>query len=190
MALAVLGGSFDPVHNGHVAMARHVLDLDLAQEVMVVPAGRSPFKDCSTAESKHRLAMARLAFADFPQTRVNDLELLRPGPSYMVETLEELAKIHPECSLKLIIGADNVGDFFQWQRAADILDLARVLVLGRQGQGPQLPDELSSSFQLVPDFDQRVSSTEIRVMLASGKSVAHLVPATVLAYLTQYNLYR
>ncbi len=190
MPLAVLGGSFDPVHNAHVAMARHVLDRELAHEVFIVPAGRSPFKDRVTVDGDHRLAMVQLAFAKIPQTRVKNLELLRPGPSYMVETLEELAKAHPGRELKLIIGADNVEDFFQWQRARDILDLARILVLGRQDHPTRLPAEFLSSFQLVPDFDQRVSSTEIRVMLASGKSVAHLVPATVLAYLQKNDLYR
>lgn len=189
MALAVLGGSFDPVHNGHVAMARHILDLGLAQKILVIPASTSPFKKGTTAPAEDRLIMTRLAFADCEGCEVDDQEIRRGGSSYMIETLEELKKEHPIRSLRLLIGADNVADFFSWHRAEDILSLAEILVLGRHGHQMKQPGKYSSSFIPAPGFDQRVSSSEIRAILAAGRPVDDLVPAAVLQHIRKYDLY-
>jgi nicotinate-nucleotide adenylyltransferase len=190
MPLAVLGGSFDPVHCGHVEMARHILEHDLARDVLVIPAYNSPLKTKTSASAKHRLAMARLAFSDNPNCQVDEREILRGGPSFMIETLEQLHRQYPDRSLRLIMGADNVTDFSLWHRYRDILALVRVLVLGRGDHQDHFSDDSHSSFIAVPGFDQRVSSTEIRAILASGQSAGDLLPAGVAGYIQSSGLYR
>lgn len=190
MALAVLGGSFDPVHRGHVAMARFVLVRGLAKEVLVVPAARSPFKGKSVATDGQRLAMARLAFADCPACVVDDLEIRRGEPSYMIDTLEEIQQRDPDRHLRLLVGGDNLAGFFSWRRAADILALAQVVVLGRQGYDLAAQAGHEDSFLLQPEFDRQVSSTTVRAMLAAGEPVAGLLPEAVARFIQKNGLYR
>ena len=189
MPLAVLGGSFDPVHCGHVAMANHVLQCGLARDVLVIPAFNSPFKSGTGASAEDRLEMVRQAFETCPNCSVDDREVRRGGTSYMVETLEELQHQNPDRSLRLIIGADNVADFPQWKRSADILKIAKILVLGRHGNAEKISGALSASFIVAPAFDQRVSSTEIRAILAAGQPVAGLLPSAVIRHIRKNDLY-
>ncbi len=189
MTLAVFGGSFDPVHNGHIAMARYVLDKGLTQKVVVVPAFQSPFKSGSFAPGNHRLIMARLGFAEIDQAYVDDLELRRLGPSFMVDTLKQLQKDHPQNSLKLVVGADNVAGFFQWEKPEEILSLAQIIVLGRQGSSFEIPAEHKKAFFICADFDQKMSSTEIRVMLTSRNNTEGFLPPAVAQYIQTNQLY-
>ncbi len=133
--------------------------------------------------------MVRLAFGHNSDIQVDDLEIRRQGPSYMFETLEKLQDANPNCSLHLVVGADNVGGFFQWEQPLKILDLAKVLVLGRQGSAMVIPAEQEDSFLLHPEFDMRMSSTEIRVMLAEEGSASDFLPPAVAQYIQTNELY-
>ncbi len=190
MPLAVLGGSFDPVHCGHVEMAQHVLKHGLARDVLIVPASRSPFKSHPGTSDEHRLAMLRLAFSSCENCRIDQRELLRGGASYMVETLEELRAEFPNRKLRLIIGGDNVAGFSDWHRYQDILKIARIIVLGRQDHSMNVSRELQPFFISASDFDQRVSSTEIRAILADGGPASDLLPVGVMKYIHRQGLYR
>ncbi len=189
MPLAILGGSFDPVHCGHVEMAKHVLDNRFASEVLVIPAFISPFKATVGASAQDRLDMVRLAFANCSHIEVDDREIRRGGSSFMIETLEELQQENPDRSLRLILGADNLSGFPQWHRAGKILDLAQVLVLGRHGHKADFLGPLPPSFISVPGFDQRVSSTEIRAILAAGSTADDLLPVAVERHIRDNGLY-
>jgi len=193
MIRAVLGGSFDPVHNGHLALARRVLADDLARHLHVVPAARNPHKSTCPTGDAHRLAMLRLAFADWSDdVTVEDLELRRPGPSYTVDTLEALAERHPDDDLRLLCGADNLPLFSTWKASGRLLELADLVVFARpEDAGPlDLPEGLKADrVHLVDDFHQDVSSTRIRAMLATGKTVANLAPPAVTAYIGTHQLY-
>ena len=189
MTLAVLGGSFDPVHSGHVAMARHVLEKGLAQKVLVVPAALSPFKTSTAAPNEDRLEMVRLAFRAHEGCEIDDREIRRQGPSFMIDTLEELHGENPGRDLRLVIGADNVPDFSRWHRATDILTMAKILILGRQGHQENYSEYPASQFIFSPGFDQRVSSTEIRAILADGGPVGDLLPAAVYRHIQDNKLY-
>jgi len=189
MKLAVLGGSFDPIHNGHVAMAEYILESKLAQRVIVVPAHQSPFKSGSSASPHDRLTMVNLAFLHNDDIQVDDLEIKRPGPSYMVETLEKLQEKNPDDCLRLVVGADNVDGFFQWEQPLKILSLAKILVLGRQGSTMVVPAEHRDSFLMYPDFDMRMSSSEIRVMLTEEGSAGDFIPPAVAKYIQTNDLY-
>jgi nicotinate-nucleotide adenylyltransferase len=170
-------------------MAQYVLDKKLATRVLVVPAFRSPFKMNNTVSALHRLAMARLAFANNHSIEVDDLEIKRGGASLMVDTLEEMRRRLPGASLRLIMGADNVGAFFHWKKPETILSMAEILVLGRQGHALEIPAAHQGSFLLHPEFDQRMSSTEIRVMLAAGDPVGAYLPPAVVGYIQANGLY-
>jgi len=189
MKLAVMGGSFDPIHNGHVGIVDFVLENNLADRVVVLPTFLSPFKTASSASPQDRLAMATLAFAQNDEVLVDDLEIKRQGPSYMVDTLETLHDANPGYSLRLVIGSDNVTDFFLWHEPLKILSLARILVLGRHGSTMDIPSKHQNSFLLQPEFDMRMSSTEIRVILADKGSASDFLPPAVVQYIQSNNLY-
>ena len=133
MTRALLGGSFDPVHAGHVAMAAHVLERGWADVVHVVPAWLSPHKDLAAAPAAARLDMVRLAFAGLPRIVVDPREIAAGRPCRTVETLESLVADHPGDPFRLVIGADNLADFHRWSRPDRLLELAQLVVLGREG---------------------------------------------------------
>lgn len=199
MIRGVLGGSFDPVHNGHVAMARYFLDRDLVQRLHIVPARLSPHKTHTSANPLQRLNMVRLAFLDLPGVVVDNREIIRPGPSYTVDTLESLAVEHPDDQLLLIVGQDNVSGFAHWKDPRRIASLATVAVLARpaaepSNNPPDLPPDLGLRQQIFHDFDHPVSSTQIRAILEDSKTadgdLADCVPAPVAEYILRNQLYR
>ena len=194
MLRAVLGGSFDPVHLGHLALADHILDQDLAGFLVVVPAWRSPHKLKYSAEPAHRLAMVRLAFKDLNAVLVDDREIIRGRVSFTVETLEELAREFPADRLRLIIGADNLAGFSSWRSPERIQELADIIVYPRDGITPTReairragldPDRVIP----VTDFDHPVSSTTVRAMLDRGVLPEEQLPPGVADHIAAHQLY-
>lgn len=195
MLRAVLGGSFDPVHNGHVALVERVLADGLAGHVHLVPAARNPHKTGDHATAQQRLAMARLAFAGHASVSVETLEVERPAPSYTVDTLEVLAARYPDDQLRLLLGADNVAGLDRWKSLDRILELARPVVFSRPDQQENeavVPGtgSLPGETLFLPDFQVEMSSTGIRAMVARGESVADFLPPAVAAYVADHTLYR
>jgi nicotinate-nucleotide adenylyltransferase len=190
MILGVLGGSFDPFHAGHLAMAEAVLERGLATRLVVVPAARSPHKARCAAPATDRLAMARAALAGLPAATVSDREVRRGGTSYTVATLEELAGLHPGARLRLVIGADNLPAFATWRAPERILELAEIVVFARPGSPLALPPEMVGRVLTVPDLAVPVSATEVRALVAAGGDPADLVPPAVRDYIVSHGLYR
>lgn len=194
MRRAVLGGSFNPVHRGHVAMAKAVLESWLADCVHVVPAWQSPFKNEPSAPVSDRLAMVRLAFAGMDSVFVESLELEKQKVSYTVETLTDLARKHPDDALSLIIGADNLDGLPRWKKAGRIAELANLIVLGRNQQSMDLIALEKSGFPIsrvftLPDFDYPVSSSSVREHLLNGQFSSDDLPTTVMQYIRSHDLY-
>lgn len=195
MLRAVFGGSFDPVHLGHLEMAHHMLDKNLADHLSIIPAWRSPHKYENSAGPGDRLAMVRLAFASFPGVSVDDREIVRGRVSYAVETLEELAVKYPKDKLRLVIGADNLAGFSGWRAPERIQELADILVYPRDGLVPA-PRAIERAGldprRVIPvtDFDHPVSSTTVRAMLADGKDPGTELPPQVVAYIRERGLYQ
>ncbi|MFH1845789.1 MAG: nicotinate (nicotinamide) nucleotide adenylyltransferase [bacterium] len=190
MRRALLGGSFDPFHNGHLAMVRYLLERGLADRVLVVPARQSPHKGMVTASAGHRLEMARQALSGVADVTVLDLESRRSGVSYTVETLEHLAGQYPGDELRLALGADNLDAFHTWRKPERILELARPVVFARRGWSGELPAELGERAIFVTDFSEPVSATWVRIELAAGRFPVAAVPAPVLTYIEKHDLYR
>lgn len=195
MILAVLGGSFDPVHAGHVAMAAHVLLHHLADHVLVIPNWRSPWRGAPLAGPDDRLAMCRLAFAGMPDVTVDGREIAGGEPAFTVETLAGLARERPGDRLRLVIGRDHLATFHHWRGPERILDLAELIVLDRDGADDG--DAMSAAAALPPDrlvtappFDHPVSASAVRAMLTSGAPPGAMLPPAVAAYIEAHCLYR
>ncbi|HEX9727476.1 MAG TPA: nicotinate-nucleotide adenylyltransferase [Gemmatimonadales bacterium] len=185
--LGLFGGSFDPVHRGHLAAARAAAD-DLAlDEVWFIPARQQPLKHRGhVASPDHRLAMLRAALRDEPRFRVDARELARPAPSYTVDTLRAIRTERPSDSLFLLVGADSAADLAGWRESSAIPALANVVVLTRPGV--DVPDHPMISRALsVPAVD--VSASGVRARCGRGETIVDAVPAAVADYIARHGLY-
>ncbi|GAB4424459.1 MAG: nicotinate-nucleotide adenylyltransferase [Chloroflexi bacterium OHK40] len=195
--IGIYGGTFDPIHIGHLAIAEEARVALGLSRVMVVPAARQPLKGAEGAPAEHRLAMARLACADNPAFVVDDLELRRPPPSYTIDTLRALAaRLGPTAELYFVLGADAARDLPRWRSADAILALARIAVVGRPGTTLHLPSLAAAlpaavgRVTLLPGPHLDISSTELRRRIAENRPVRYLVPEPVRAYIAAHGLYR
>jgi nicotinate-nucleotide adenylyltransferase len=182
-----MGGTFDPIHLGHLRAAetaREVLQLD---QVLFVPAGQPPHRDAPQASPQHRFAMVGLAAAEHSRFVASDVELRREGPSYTVDTLGALRTSCPADELVLIVGSDTFPEMSGWRDAERVFALSEVAVVTRPGAGTPAP---AARVKSVSGPSLEVSASAIRELLRQGKSVRYLVPATVADYIEQRGLYR
>lgn len=190
MRIGIYGGSFDPLHIGHVAMAGYVAQWGGVDQVWLMVSPENPLKSGQyrTPESQ-RLAMARAAVGDDPRVKVSDFEFSLPRPSYTFATLEALAAAWPEHQFVLIIGADNWRDFQLWRNPDEIISRYGVIVYPRAGcdVSGSLPEGVSylSDAPLV-----EVSSSFIRSAIAEGKSMRYFMPDSVARAVEAYGLYK
>jgi nicotinate-nucleotide adenylyltransferase len=183
--IGVFGGSFDPVHHGHLIVAAEAMRLLGLDEVRFVPAGRQPFKQAlPVAAAEHRLAMLERAVAGVRGFVVDPQECERPGSSYTVDTLRALRAVRPDAALLLLIGSDAAREFPQWREVTVIRELAQVVVLSRHGTEP--PAGVGRVLT-VPTID--ISATMIRDRIRAGESVRFLVPDGVARYILEHRLY-
>jgi len=197
--LGIFGGSFDPPHIAHIALAKHAIEQFHLNELRIIPTGDAWHKARTLTPSPHRLAMTRLAFVDVPQTFVDTREIDRDGATYTVDTLEELKAEQPDTDLYLFIGADQANAFKTWHRWQEILGLATVVVADRpiEGQGgmaSQWHNAVSPDVQRLDMPSLNVSATEIRAHVAHGTQAdpkMHAwLPAAVQHYIEKHSLYR
>ncbi len=197
MRLGLLGGTFDPVHRGHLALARAGRDELGLDEVLFLPAGQ-PWRKAGRmiASNEHRLAMLRRALEGEAAFRVSRLELERPGPSYTADTLEALRDDRPDDELFFLLGEDALMDLSNWARPQRILELAMLAVARRADSSPEALEEAA---RRLPGLREHVvwlkmpavevSATEIRERVRGGQPIGDLVPATVEEYIRKQGLY-
>lgn len=184
MRLGIFGGSFDPIHHGHLILARAALEELGLDRILFIPANLSPHKtQTKPATAQDRLAMLQLAVWGEPRFESCDTELHRPPPSYTVETLRELKSRRADDEFTLLIGADNVAKFDTWHEPDAIRRLAKIAVLDRAGH--MAPQEWPVVRRLVD-----ISSTDIRARTAAGRSIRYLTPDAVCDYIAVQGLYR
>jgi nicotinate-nucleotide adenylyltransferase len=185
----IYGGSFDPVHLGHLLVAQAAWEELGLDRLFFVPAAQSPFKQHSApVPGPLRARLLRLALAGKPWCEVDDQELGRPGVSFTVDTLRDFAARFPGAELYYLIGADNVPTLGQWRAAEELARLARFAVIPRPGQTEvSLPAPFCG--QTLRGWPLRVSSSEIRSRLKAGQPVAHLLPPAVAEALANNPLY-
>lgn len=197
VTLGVLGGTFDPVHIGHLVLAEEATQQLGLESVLWVPAG-DPWRKAGAVISarEHRLAMVRIAVAGEARFEVSTLEIDRAGPSYTATTLEALRAERPAVDLCLVLGFDALTDLANWHDAAGVIRTATLGVAAREGQ-VLAGDELE---KLLPGLSKRtrwfemprldISATDLRERTARGASMRHLVPASVETYIRDHKLYR
>lgn len=190
MKVGVFGGTFDPPHIGHLIVAQDAFERLGLDRLLFVPAAQPPHKrDRVISDARHRLAMLRLALGADPRFAIETLELERRGPSYTVDTLRELhRRLGDATELVLLIGADQYAEFDSWREPAEVVRLARLAVLHREGR-TQTPAPASPTAQDVAVTRIDVSSTAVRARAAAGASIRYLVPDPVADYITEHRLY-
>ncbi len=196
--IGVFGGAFDPPHTAHVALARAGLNQLKLDELQVFPTGDAWHKPRTLSPAHDRVAMARLAFADVPRVTVDERETQRAGPTYTVDTLEQLQQEHPQAQLYLLLGGDQARALPTWRRWEDVLRLAIICVALREESTPvpggfdhqfDYPDAIRARLQHLTMAPMAVGSTQIRSRIAAGQGIDDLVPGPVARYIAQHQLY-
>lgn len=197
MRIGILGGSFDPVHYGHLRPLEKAAEHFALDRVIFVPARLSPFKKDAPppADPRHRVGMLALALQGRPDWSIDLQELDREPPSYTVDTLRAISARHLQDDFFLLMGTDTLSGLGRWRDPEEIVRLARIAAFFREpfaGAGLEVP-EIAGLSQRLEVFDAgfvRISSTSLRADLARGESVADRVPGPVAEYITKHGLYR
>lgn len=191
--IGIYGGTFDPIHIGHLMMAEQARQAVGLEEVWFVPASTPPHKRDVSASAKDRLAMVERAVADHPSFRVSRAEMDRSGPSYTVDTVRLLCQEQPDTRFFLIMGADMVLDLPRWVRIEEILASVEVIGLMRVGvklDRRRIPVHIKNRVTWVREgVWVNLSSTWIRERVAAGGSVRYFVPESVRQYMEEHRLY-
>lgn len=210
--IGLLGGTFDPIHNGHLSLAAYVLKVLELDSILFIPAARPPHKGHDRVTSfPHRLAMVELGVRDNPRFFVSAMELQRSGPSYSVDTLKELRVIlTPDVRLFFIIGMDTFVELDTWKNSPQLLDHADLVIIARPAYPMTLIDQgidrlgcysfdTTNSCWVAPDrvgqiypIDMppvAISSTNVRAKALSGASLDDVIPSAVSKYISQHKLF-
>jgi len=197
--VGIIGGTFNPIHIGHLILAESAYDEYKLDEILFIPTGISHFKDPSIVlDKKKRISMTGGAIDDNPHFALSTIETDRPGNSYTYETLEELKRVNPDNEYYLIIGADSLFQMEEWKEPQSIMNNAVILVAVRKGQS--LEDLQAKADELIKKYnaDIRVlkchyidiSSTEIRQRIKEGKSIRYMVTLNTREYIEKNGLYK
>jgi nicotinate-nucleotide adenylyltransferase len=196
LRIGVLGGTFDPIHLGHLAAADAAIDCAQLDKVLVMPSAQPPHRPGAIASAEQRLAMCRLAVEGRPRLEVSDVEVRHGGRSYTVDTLVELKRLLPQDGLFLILGWDAAALFATWHEPAKVRSLASVIVISRPGTPAPSADQLSAAGL---DLDRTVlclrptpdiSGSSLRGAIAAGEPVAERLPPAVERFIASHALYR
>ena len=181
--IAIYGGTFDPIHHGHLIVAREALERLGAEEVIFIPARVSPLrKTAPVARDEIRLLMIQAAIENEHGFAVDDCELRRPPPSYTIDTVEQIRRREGDATIYCLVGEDNVDKLTKWRRFADLEKMVRFVVLDRTGQRPS---------HVYPVIRRKIdiSATEIRKRVATGRSIRYFVPPAVEEIIRREKLY-
>jgi len=182
--LALYGGTFDPVHHGHLILARDAIERLQLDGVVFIPAGISPHKLENASTPAHlRREMLELAIAGEPRFSMDDCELRREGPSFTVDTVESLRARHPDTEFFYLVGDDNAAKLHTWHRFEDLRRLVQFVVFHRAESA--VPHAYTNLPRRID-----ISATEIRERIAHGASIRYLIPETVREFIEHHSLYR
>jgi nicotinate-nucleotide adenylyltransferase len=193
--IGVLGGTFDPIHVGHLAAAQAAVECARLDRVIFMPTGQPPHRPPAAAPPEHRLEMTRLATSEYERFAVSDLELRRDGPSFTSETLGELRTLYPAGGLFVILGWDAARLFKTWHEPEKVRAMATIVVVARPGSGSPQAEELERAglgtgdviicLERTPD----VSASGIRQDIKNGRSIKGKVAPAVEQYIAAHHLY-
>ena len=183
MKIGIYGGTFDPIHHGHLILAREVRERFGFEKIIFVPAAISPFKSSPAASAQVRLSMLRAAIEGETKFELDDCELRRPPPSYTIDTIEEIRTRRPDAQMYCLIGEDNLPTLHKWHRFDELRKAVQFIVLDRTGKSPDHP---------YPIVHRKIdiSATEIRNRVASGQSIRYFVPQAVEEIIRREKIYQ
>lgn len=185
----IFGGTFNPIHLGHLALANYLCEENWVDELWFLITPQNPFKQEQTLLDNHlRMKMVEAAIAGYPRFKASDFEFTLPRPSYTVTTLQKLSETYPDREFVLIIGADNWAAFDKWESPEEILQNHRILVYPRPGYEIN-PHELPAQVKAVNTPLLEISSTFIRESIASGKDIRYFLHPEVYRFIKQHQLY-
>ena len=185
--IGILGGTFNPVHKGHLRLAQDALKRFELDRVFVIPCAMPPHKRPDRlAPAKHRLAMLKAAVMGDRRLTVSEIEIKRGGLSYSIDTVRRLKKLHPKAEVYFIIGGDSINELNSWKQIGELRKLCTFVATGRPGFRVRGP----STVTMFKGRPVDVSSSEIRERVAEGKSIRRLVPAPVGRYIAERCLYQ
>lgn len=187
--IGVMGGTFDPVHHGHLVAASEVaqgFDLD---EVIFVPTGQ-PWQKAEVSPAEHRYLMTVIATASNPRFTVSRVDIDRPGPTYTIDTLRDIHAARPEAELFFITGADAIAQILTWKNVHELWELAHFVAVSRPGHDLRVSGLPSADVSLLEVPALAISSTDCRERVGRGYPVWYLVPDGVVQYISKHHLYR
>lgn len=192
--VGILGGTFDPIHKGHIAIAKLAAEECELEQVILIPTGTPPHKETQVTSAEHRYRMTELAADEIPFLIVSDIESKRTGYSYTVDTINQLKKEQPDTEYFYIIGADNIGYIRQWKDAKALLKGLNIICISREGydmepEGQILEREFGAMVHNVHIKAIPISSTEIREKLNKKEDVKQYLNEAVLTYIQKNKLY-
>lgn len=196
--VGIMGGTFDPIHLGHLVIANEVLNIYHLDHIIFVPAGNPPHKKATGASSWDRFVMTSLATMSNSKFIVSDFEIKKQDRSYTIETLREFHKTYPNTEFYFITGTDAVVDLPNWHEPKELLKLCKFIAVSRPGMGKEdaeikiqeIMTELDGKIELLQVPMLQISSTDIRDRFKKGKSAKYLLPEIVEQYIYKNNLYR
>ena len=188
--VGIFGGTFDPIHHGHLITAQSVREIRELDKIIFIPSFISPHKaDVNSASPEHRMSMLKLAVDGIDFFEVSDYEILKEGISYTIDTLKEFKKKYD--GLEFIIGYDNIFKFHTWKEPDEIMKLTKVLVLKRKSSKPHpFDDKYVEQATFVQTRGIEISATDIREKVKQGMPIHYLVPEKVKEYIYSFNLYK
>ncbi|WP_372454070.1 nicotinate-nucleotide adenylyltransferase [Occultella gossypii] len=191
LRVGIMGGTFDPIHHGHLVAASEVADEFGLDEVVFVPTGAQPFKlDRDVSVAEHRYLMAVVATASNPRFTVSRVDIDRPGVTYTIDTLRDLHAAYPGAELFFITGADALSQIMQWKDVAELLKLAHFVGVTRPGHDLTAEELPPGEYSLLEIPAMAISSTDCRQRVIADKPVWYLVPDGVVQYIGKHRLYK
>ncbi|WP_297412279.1 nicotinate-nucleotide adenylyltransferase [Naasia sp.] len=187
--IGVMGGTFDPIHHGHLVAASEVAQSFALDEVLFVPTGE-PWQKRAVSSPEHRYLMTVIATASNPRFMVSRVDIDRNGPTYTIDTLRDLREQRPDADLFFITGADAVKQILGWKDVGELWDLAHFVAVSRPGHAVSLRDLPNRDVSWLEVPALAISSTDIRSRVSSGNPVWYLVPDGVVQYISKHDLYR
>ena len=190
--LGILGGTFDPIHSGHLILAEQLKEELKLQKVIFIPSANPPHKEnCPISSAKDRLQMVKIAIRDNPDFLISDIELKRKGKSYTIDTLTRIVKLYKDSELFFLLGSDAINELQDWKEPEKIFQKVKVVIALRPGFDRINPENrFVKRSLLIPINGLNISSTQVRERVRQGKSIRYLVPQGVEEFIQSKNLYR
>jgi nicotinate-nucleotide adenylyltransferase len=186
--IGVMGGTFDPIHNGHLVAASEVASAFKLDEVVFVPTG-SPYQKQNVTPAEHRYLMTVIATASNPRFKVSRIDIDRGGDTYTVDTLQEMQELYPGADLVFISGADAIAQILAWKEVERLWSLAHFVAVSRPGHKLTIPKAPEGSISSLEIPALAISSTDVRRRVDNGYPVWYLVPDGVVQYIAKHELY-